>query len=143
MEEWKLLKRIPHYEISNTGKVRSLKNNKKKLLKVAETNGGYLLVCLSNGNKKYTSYVHRLVAEVFLPEPKVDEVVVNHKNKIRHDNRVENLEWVTVRENNFHAMAFDSHKSFRELIEVCYKMDQTQLRKMIEFGSSLISNCDK
>jgi len=143
MEEWKTLKRIPHYEISNTGKVRSTRYNKIKMLKQSCTAGGYLLVCLSDGNKKYTSYVHRLVAEVFLPEPGVDQLVVNHKNKIRHDNDVKNLEWATVKENMMHALAFDSHIKFRDLANICYKMDLAQLDEMIRFGNTLITNSDK
>ena len=49
MEEWKTLERIPKYEVSNYGKIRSTKNGKIKLLKVCVNNWGYELVCLSDG----------------------------------------------------------------------------------------------
>lgn len=61
---------------------------------------GYMRVCMrdqSTGKRK-DSYVHRLVADHFIPNPD-DKPCVNHKNCDRGDNRVENLEWMTVQEN--------------------------------------------
>ena len=140
MEEWKLLDRIPYYEVSNKGNVRSLKFNKQKLLKPSETKDGYLPVCLSHNNKKYTSYVHRLVAEVFLPAPASNQLVVNHKNKERQDNNVENLEWITINDNFFHGLDSDLYFQLREITDMCNKMNSNQLAEVIEFSRSIITN---
>jgi hypothetical protein len=137
MEEWKPLKRIPHYEVSNTGRVRSLRFNKQKLLKACETKDGYLLYCLSDNKKKFTSYAHRLVAEVFLDPPASNQLVVNHKNKNRQDNSVQNLEWITVNDNFFHGLDSELYKQLRELQELANKMNTVQLEEVIKFSRSI------
>lgn len=63
---------------------------------------GYPLTVLSFGGKKRRAYVHRLIAEAFLPNPR-GCTDVNHKNGIKSDNRLENLEWCTRSENQRHA----------------------------------------
>ena len=55
-------------------------------------------------NKRKDLYIHRLVAQYFLPNPQ-NKKYVNHKNCIRNDNRVENLEWCTAKENTDYTMA--------------------------------------
>ena len=65
------------------------------------TINGYARVYIRNTitNKRKDLYIHRLVAQYFIPNPE-NKKYVNHKNCIRDDNRVENLEWCTSRENN-------------------------------------------
>jgi len=88
------------YEISNTGRVKSIRKN--KILKRSNVTS-YFRVILAKGNKKYTLSAHRLVAEAFIPNPH-NKPQVNHINGIKNDNRVENLEWVTQFENMKHAI---------------------------------------
>lgn len=100
MEEiWKpVLEYISLYEVSNLGRVRSLKFGKVVILKPFKTKKGYLCVCLcKNGNVKWFR-VHRLVWEAFngaIPEG----MHVNHINEDKTDNRLENLNLMTPKDN--------------------------------------------
>ena len=101
-------KDIPNYEgyyqVSNLGRVNSLKNNKTKkdkLLKIRIGHDGYFDVGLSKEGVRKRYKVHQLVAMAFLNhKPNKFEKVVNHINFNRIDNRVENLEIVSARENS-------------------------------------------
>lgn len=93
MEKWNVIIDYPGYEVSNMGRVR---NSRKQILKSAlRPNTGYEYVVLRNGNKTYHANIQRLVAMAFIPNPQ-NYPIVNHKNEIRTDNRVENLEWCTA-----------------------------------------------
>ena len=105
MEEeiWKPIKDYEGlYEVSNLGRVKSLnyrKTGKEKILKNIECNNGYLKVGLIKFGKCKMCSIHRLVAEAFIPNPE-DKPCIDHINTIKNDNRVENLRWVTHKENN-------------------------------------------
>ena len=137
MEEWKTLERIPKYEVSNYGKIRSTKSGKVKLLKVCVNNWGYELVCLSDGKKRYTSYIHRLVAEVFIPTTN-KALVVNHKDKNKKNNIVNNLEWTTVMENMWHRDDTEKYLKISEILEMCKGMTILQLEKFILQGQKIV-----
>lgn len=83
------------YAVTNFGDVYSYKSN--RFLKPQSNGKGYLQVTLVKGKVKRKYYVHRLVAEAFLPRFDIEGIVwtVDHINKVRHDNRVNNLQWVT------------------------------------------------
>ena len=96
------------YEVSNTGKVRSLdryvKNgcsyrlHKGKVISLLKGEYGYIQVNLYYNGKNYKKYVHRLVAEAFLPNP--DNLPqVNHKDEVKSNNCVDNLEWCSAKYN--------------------------------------------
>lgn len=89
------------YEVSNWARVKSLNyrgTGKEQLLKPYKNKGGYCNVDLSYKGIRARKSIHRLVAESFIPNPE-DKSQVDHINKQRDDNRVENLQWLTVVEN--------------------------------------------
>ena len=102
-EVWKPIKGYEGlYEISNLGRVKSLNyrgTGKGKILKNIEDRKGYLKVCLTKNGRHKIFRVHRLVAEAFIPNPE-NKPCVDHINTIKNDNRIENLRWVTNKENN-------------------------------------------
>lgn len=113
------LKDFPDYYVTDTGDVYSrkyqpIKNpmSRIKKLKPILQKTGYLAVALHKNKKQYIITVHRLVAETFIPNPQ-HKTQVNHKNGIRTDDRLENLEWVTPRENVRHAFDVLKNKGSR------------------------------
>ena len=92
MEQWKVICDFPDYEASSEGNIRE-KNTGKGIKQHANQNG-YKMVWVYIDGKRTRKYVHRLVALAFLGSPHNNEEV-NHKNGIRSDNNINNLEWVT------------------------------------------------
>lgn len=89
------------YKVSNLGKVKSMNykhTGLSKILTPIKTHNGYLQVKLYRYGKMSREYVHRIVASAFIPNFET-KPQVNHKNENKSDNRVENLEWVTSKEN--------------------------------------------
>lgn len=112
MEIWKQIENTNNYYISSFGNVKAIKPNyikKERILKPFKTRKGYLMVdiALSDGTRKTLS-VHRLVALHFIPLME-GKPQVNHKNEIKTDNHVDNLEWVNNQENMVHSHAKTYH----------------------------------
>lgn len=97
------------YEISSDGVVR----RKKDLSIVAQTINykGYSAICLNLNSKSSSHRAHRLVMKTFNPNKDCDSLQVNHINGIKTDNRLENLEWVSNRENTSHFHANKPNKT--------------------------------
>jgi hypothetical protein len=113
MEVWKKIEGFENYEISTFGNVRGLpiitkfgiatKKYPLRFIKKWNDKKGYLYVTLINNGKKKNLLIHRLVCSAFL-ENKHCKAQVNHKNGIKSDNNIENLEWCTAKENLKHAV---------------------------------------
>ena len=100
METWKEIAGYEGlYEVSDLGRVKSLKFGKEKILKPQKINNGYLKVNLHKDGKAKTSKVHRLVAEAFIQNPNNLETV-NHKDEVKKNNVASNLEWMSRADNN-------------------------------------------
>jgi hypothetical protein len=89
------------YKINRLGHVVNASNN--KILTQRIDRAGYITVRLTQDGKTTTHFLHRLIAETFIPNPE-NKPFVNHINGIKTDNRIENLEWVTHSENIKHAI---------------------------------------
>ena len=90
-----------HYQVSDKGRVQNIPT--QRILNGSSCEG-YVIVVLSNNTKTFCAAVHRLVATVFLSNPD-DKPYVNHKDGNKKNNRVDNLEWCTQKENMVHAYA--------------------------------------
>lgn len=108
-EIWKNIKGYENsYQVSNLGNVRSLtrkintfngfRTTKGKLLKPLITNRNYYRVCLKSHQKNKYCFIHRLVAEAFIPNPN-NYPVINHIDGNTLNNSVSNLEWCTQSHN--------------------------------------------
>lgn len=108
-QEWRIIPEYPDYAVSDKGNVATLKTCK---LRKFTDHKGYKQCMLRKDGKSYNRFVHRLVANAFLPLPE-DGQVIDHINGIRNDNHTENLRWCSVDEN----LHFPLAKQHREHLQ--------------------------
>ena len=120
IEEWRDIAGFEGlYQVSNLGRVKSLSRQRKgrgkgfrttptKIIKPIRI-GNYLGMCLCNCSKPTKRYLHRLVAETFIPKLE-NRNEINHIDGNKHNNFLGNLEWCTHSENNLHAFRIGLHK---------------------------------
>lgn len=107
MEIWKeVVDQKGQYFVSNLGRIKSTiihHGTNERIIVPTLDKRGYQRVCLGNRPNRKTYKVHRIVATAFIPNPE-NKRTVNHKNGIKSDNKVENLEWATDSENSIHSV---------------------------------------
>ena len=129
MEEiWKIISWAPNYMISNHGNVLNLKTGKR--LSGAINNKGYYRYDLCVCGKRIAKNAHRLVAEAFLPKIEGKEII-NHKDGNKINNRVDNLEWCTCKENSIHAYSV-----------LCVEAHNKKAVRCVETGEIFVSCSD-
>jgi len=127
MESWRPIKGFEtRYTVSNTGLVFSKLTGRYLTPKVDRY--GYEVVTLcKNGKAKYIT-VHRLVAMAFIPNPN-GLPCVNHKDENKRNNRVENLEWVTVKENDNYGTRNQRMAESKKKVQIAqYDLNMTLIR---------------
>lgn len=132
MEIWNTILGYENYKISNYGNLKNKKTNKILLI-----DKGYYRVLLYNKGKCKHFSIHRLVAISFIKNPE-KKAQVNHINGIKTDNRVENLEWVTSKENINHAWKNGLSKSYKG--EMSSKSKITENQALIIINAKRNSN---
>ena len=129
------LKTIPdfsNYAIDKDGNVFSKNYNKTgtlKIMKQRKNKYGYMQVQITRDDKKRKLMsVHRLVALAFIPKIKGRDYI-NHKNGIKNDNRVENLEWCTLSENTRHSFYVIKTQSIERIRQQAIKNIENRRKK--------------
>ena len=126
MEEWRIIKDFEDYQVSNLGRVMSLKRGKRKILS-PRVSKNYKNVTLSKNGTIKTKLVHRLVAEAFIPNEN-NKPVVDHIDTNTLNNCVDNLRWVTVKENCLNNLTRE-HNSKSKKGHKCYLKNHTDETK--------------
>ena len=137
------------YQVSDQGRVKSLKFGKERIRKPSRDTYGYLFVNLCKNGEKKMYLVHRLVAKTFIPNP-YNLQEVNHKDENKTNNSVQNLEWCDSKYNNNYGTRN------KRISEKCSKMvlqftkdgefvkewkSMTDVERTLNYSQGNISNC--
>lgn len=134
------------YVVGNDGSIKKLRHEyinrwggvsvrAEKYVTQARDKDGYLRLALLNKGKAKYFYAHRLVAQCFIGNDK-GKPCVNHKNSDRDDNRVENLEWVTPKENVWHGILHgnDSRKGQDNGNSKLSELRVSRIKRLLKHG---------
>lgn len=135
MQIWATIPNYPNYRASNWGKIRSIdriscgRTVHGTLIAPISHNTGYQFVWLFHNGKRQKQYVHRLVLSTFVTNTE-GKPSVNHKNGIKTDNRLFNLEWATWEEQSAHAYK-------NGLIKQKKNGDHARCKKIIQYDLNM------
>ena len=135
------------YQISNMGRVKSIKGAYEKLISQSENGQGYLKVGLHKNKKNKTIKTHRLVGLAFVPnDDKENKKELNHINEIKTDNRAENLEWCDRKYNINYGTRTEKVKKVKSKQVLCVELNKIfpstmEIERQLGFAQSNISNC--
>lgn len=140
-EIWKTIREFPSYEVSNKGRIRNKKT--RRILRPSDNGRGYLMLILYKDKsvKQYPRYIHRLVADAFLPK-KEGSSQINHIDGNKQNNVADNLEWCTPKENVIHAYQnnLNPHKQAVRIVETGEVFEsQTDCAKAINGRARAVS----
>lgn len=124
------------YQVSDLGRVRSLKFGKTRVLIQQKNRYGYLKVLLWKDGKRKSLTVHRLVAQAFIPNDDDTKIYINHRDECKQNNKVSNLEWCTAQYN----MTYNDIHHRRWINRSDYKQDK--IAKLYDPNLSINENID-
>jgi hypothetical protein len=103
MKEWKIVKGSSMYEISKDGSLRSNFYSHPRIIGTSKPNGYHIALLIGDDGIKRMKRVARLVAIAFIGDPPSKDHIVNHKDGVKDNDNVDNLEWATQSEDKQHA----------------------------------------
>lgn len=99
-EHWRSVDAFEHYEVSSNGRFR---DSRGRMLTGSKNHNGYIHIGFTKNGKQHIFLAHRIVAQAFVPKPQTAQyLIVNHKDRNKHNNCADNLEWATVAANTLH-----------------------------------------
>lgn len=141
----KVIEACEDYAVTKEGKVFSFKWGKVRELTISKSRNGYSRVHLNIDCKDKSAYVHRLVAEAYIPNPH-NLPQVNHKDGNKDNNNVSNLEWCTAQYNVQHALNIGLKPSMVGVTNGNAKLSEEQVKEIINlildgFTNTEIAKC--
>ena len=147
IEQWRPVEGFEGlYEISNFGRVKSLKFDKERILKPGKDGDGYLSVSLWSDGKRNAFKVHRLVASAFIPNP-MGLPEINHRDENPSNNEVGNIEWCSRLYNiNYGTRTEKVSKpveasKYEDFREICLRFASIMEAKRNGYNHGAVSDC--
>jgi len=134
IENWKDIEGYDGvYQVSNLGKVRSVRGDKVRMIRGTLDRGGYRFVFIKHKGLSKNHKVHRLVASAFIPN-NLNKPQVNHIDSDRSNNDINNLEWCTAKENMRHASRKGNEVWRQGFRRVLKKNDVIKIIMLLKLG---------
>lgn len=138
-EIWKPIEGHEDYVVSNFGNIKNIKTG--NLLVPRKTKAGYLRVHILTASRKRDMYIHRIVADAFCSKSENCDVV-NHIDNNPQNNRADNLEWTTQRNNVIYAMKQGRVKKFPNAKKIIGIKDEKEYVFQSSHEAAVYAKCD-